>query len=133
MSKECTPYASEFSVVVNVKDLDLKGQNIGYCIDEKYHSDRHLEFQNAYAANGETKIPVTLTSITVNGTSDTSNGTKPIDPSNPDNPGGEDKEAQFPNTGEGGFYSSKNEQSSNYSFVDNKDGTATVNPPSPRN
>lgn len=126
LSKECTPYASEFSVVVNVKDLDLKGQNIGYCIDEKYHSDRHLEFQNAYAANGETKIPVTLTSITVNGTSDTSNGTKPIDPSNPDNPGGEDKEAQFPNTGEGGFYSSKNEQSGDYSFVDNKDGTATV-------
>ena len=67
-----------------------------------------------------------MTSITVNGTSDTSNGTKPIDPSNPDNPGGEDKEAQFPNTGDGGFYSSKNEQSSNYSFVDNKDGTATV-------
>ncbi|MDD6429732.1 MAG: DUF5620 domain-containing protein, partial [Ruminococcus sp.] len=126
LSKECTPYASEFSVVVNVKDLDLKGQNIGYCIDEKWHSDRHLEFQNCYAANGETKIPVTLTSITVNGTSDTSNGTKPVDPSNPDNPGGEDKEAQFPNTGEGGFYSSKNEQSSNYSFVDNKDGTATV-------
>lgn len=126
LSKECTPYASEFSVVVNVKDLDLKGQNIGYCIDEKWHSDRHLEFQNCYAANGETKIPVTLTSITVNGTSDTSNGTKPIDPSNPDNPGGEDKEAQFPNTGDGGFYSSKNEQSSNYSFVDNKDGTATV-------
>ena len=87
LSKECTPYASEFSVVVNVKDLDLKGQNIGYCIDEKWHSDRHLEFQNCYAANGETKIPVTLTSITVNGTSDTSNGTKPIDPSNPDNPG----------------------------------------------
>ena len=53
---------------------------------------------NCYAANGETKIPVTLTSITVNGTSDTSNGTKPIDPSNPDNPGGEDKEAQFFNT-----------------------------------
>ena len=83
LSKECTPYASEFSVVVNVKDLDLKGQNIGYCIDEKWHSDRHLEFQNCYAANGETKIPVTLTSITVNGTSDTSNGTKPVDPDNP--------------------------------------------------
>lgn len=123
LANECTPYASEFSVVISVKDLDLKGQGIGYCIDKQWHSTRHIEFQNCYAANGETKIPVTLTSITVNGTSDTSNGTKPDNPDNPNNP---DKEAQFPNTGEGGFYSSKNEQSGNYSFVDNKDGTATV-------
>lgn len=121
-SKECTPYASEFSVVVYVKDLDLQGQGIGYCVDPKYHSDRHIEFQNAYAASGETKVPVTLTSVVVNGTTDTSNNENP----NPDPDPGSEPEAKYPNTGDAGFYNSQNTQSGNYSFVDNKDGTATI-------
>lgn len=121
-SKECTPYASEFSVVVYVKDLDLQGAGIGYCVDPKWHSDRHIEIQNAYAASGETKVPVTLTSIEVNGTTDTSNNENP----NPGPEPGPEPEAKYPNTGEAGFYNSQNEQSGNYSFVDNKDGTATI-------
>lgn len=121
-SKECTPYASEFSVVVYVKDLNLQGAGIGYCIDPKYHSDRHIQFQNAYAANGETKVPVTLTSIVVNGTTDTSNNPNPDPDPDPD----PDPEAKYPNTGDAGFYSSQNEQSGNYEFTDNKDGTATI-------
>lgn len=83
--------------------------------------------QNCYAETVSGKeVPVTLKSVTVNGTAKDMMVSTDPNPSNPDNPDNPDKEAQFPNTGEGGFYSSKNEQSSNYSFVDNKDGTATV-------
>ena len=63
----CTPYASKFSVVVDVSNLD-----IGY--DDTY-GEKKFEIQNCYTeADGGKEIPIKLESIVVNGTTDTSHG-----------------------------------------------------------
>lgn len=116
----CTPYATEFSVVIEVPSYaDLS-------------NDGKFQVQNCYTGLAEqdpadnsvktyTDQSITLVSIEANGTTDTSNGTAPdwLNPTNPDLPKGEE------NTG-GMYYSSANGAGDNYSFKDNGDGTATV-------
>ena len=100
----CTPYSDKFSIVV-----DLSKLNIGY--DDTY-GEKHFEFQNCYTQDIKGQpIKITLDSITVNGTTDTSNGTKP--------------ETGAENTG-GAGYKTGNTPSGNYTFTDNGDGTATI-------
>lgn len=116
----CTPYATEFSVVIEVPSYaDLS-------------NDGKFQVQNCYTGLAEqdpadnsvktyTDQSITLVSIEANGTTDTSNGTAPdwLNPTDPDLPKGEE------NTG-GMYYSSANGAGDNYSFKDNGDGTATV-------
>lgn len=100
----CTPYADKFSIVI-----DLSKINIGY--DDTY-GEKHFEFQNCYTQDVNGKpIKITLDSITVNGTTDTSKGEAP--------------KTGAENTG-GKGYKTGNNASGNYTFVDNKDGTATI-------
>ena len=100
----CTPYASKFSVVVDVSNLD-----IGY--DDTY-GEKKFEIQNCYTeADGGKEIPIKLESIVVNGTTDTSHGEPSSNPN--------------ANTG-GAGYATKNNKSGTYEFIDNGDGTATI-------
>ncbi len=123
-SVDCYPGSDSFSVAVDLKKADINYYDDvnEWAIGADWNESRHLEFQNCYAEDEEgNKIPVTLTSVVVNGTTDTTSSEAPEGYG-----GSEDKEAQYPNTGDAGFYSSQNTQSGNYSFVDNKDGTATI-------
>lgn len=101
---KATPYAAEFSIV-----LDLSSYDIGY--DDTY-GEKAWQLQSCYAEdiNG-VKVPMTLVSITVNGTTDTSVG-EPI------NQG-------VINTG-GAGYTTANSLSGSSEFKDNGDGTATL-------
>ena len=120
--------SSDFTITIDLSKVEVNYYQLdSWAVGEWWNEEKRFDMQNCYAEtiSGEA-VPVTLKSVTVNGTAKDMMVSTDPNPSNPDNPGGEDKEAQFPNTGEGGFYSSKNEQSGDYSFVDNKDGTATV-------
>lgn len=101
-SYKCTPYAQEFSVVVDVSNLD-----IGY--DDTY-GEKAYQFENCYTGDTDgNEIAITLESITVNGTTDTSEG----------EPKGN------LNTG-GAGYTTANSLSGSSEFKDNGDGTATL-------
>lgn len=113
----CTPFASEFSIVIELPsyaDMTNSGK---------------FQFQNCYAAlidevdqkTTTEKADVQLVSITVNGKTDTSVGTAP----DWYNAGGdEDLPTGAENTG-GLYYSSANSDVAS-EFKDNGDGTATV-------
>lgn len=99
-SYKCTPYSTEFSVVVDVSNLD-----IGY-----EGEDKAYQFENCYTGDTDgNEIAITLESITVNGKTDTSVG----------EPKGN------LNTG-GAGYTTANNKSGTSQFIDNGDGTATL-------
>ncbi len=101
---KATPYASEFSIV-----LDLSSYDIGY--DDTY-GEKAWQLQSCYAEDIDgVKVPMTLVSIIVNGTTDTSIG-EPINAGNM-------------NTG-GAGYTTANSKSGTSVFTDNKNGTATL-------
>lgn len=112
---KCTPYASSFSV-----SIDLSKVSIGY--DDTY-GEKKLQLQNCYTGlidetDQKTRTEgasIKLVSITVNGTTDTSNGTAPgwIN-SDDDLPGGAE------NTG-GLYYSSANGGAASYSVEQSGD------------
>lgn len=123
-----TSESSDFTITIDLSKVEVNYYQLeNWAVGQWWNEEKRFDMQNCYAETVSGKeVPVTLKSVTVNGTAKDMMVSTDPNPSNPDNPDNPDKEAQFPNTGEGGFYSSKNEQSSNYSFVDNKDGTATV-------
>lgn len=123
-----TSESSDFTITIDLSKVEVNYYQLdSWAVGEWWNEEKRFDMQNCYAETVSGKeVPVTLKSVTVNGTAKDMMVSTDPNPSNPDNPDNPDKEAQFPNTGEGGFYSSKNEQSGNYSFVDNKDGTATV-------
>ncbi|MBQ8725299.1 MAG: DUF5620 domain-containing protein [Oscillospiraceae bacterium] len=101
----CYPYAKEFSVV-----LDLSGVELAYDVNEEW--PREIQFQNCYTGDLDGgAVTLTLESIVVNGTDDTSNG-------DPDAVGNM-------NTG-GAGYTTKRTLSGSSEFTDNKNGTATL-------
>ena len=99
---KCTPYATEFSVVIDYSDVDINYDNT--------YATQTMKFQNCYTGDADgNEIAITLESIVVNGTTDTSNG----------EPKGN------LNTG-GAGYTTANSLSGSSEFKDNGDGTATL-------
>lgn len=116
---KCTPFATEFSVVIEIPSRIAK---------ELEKDSSKFQFQNCYAATAslnettnkveqKQKVAVTLESITVNGTTDTSNGTAPDwfnQKDEDDYPGGPD------NTG--GLYYSSATGNNNENYTVSQDG-----------
>lgn len=99
---KCTPYATEFSVVIDYSDVDINYDNT--------YATQTMKFQNCYTGDADgNEIAITLESIVVNGTTDTSVG----------EPKGN------LNTG-GAGYTTANSLSGSSEFKDNGDGTATL-------
>lgn len=115
---ECHPYATEFSVVIEIPSY----ANLA-------DKDGKFQIQNCYTATIDeatkkttSRADITLVSIEANGTTDTSEGERPDwipTPPDPNLP----KAAE--NTG-GLYYSSANYDNGSYDFQDNGDGTATI-------
>lgn len=119
--------SNDFTITIDLSKVDVNyyDSEHEWAVGQWWNEEKRFDMQNCYADTIEgVAIPVTLKSVTINGTAKDMMTDTP--PEGYGGGGGVEVEAKYPNTGDAGFYNSKNEQSGNYSFVDNKDGTATI-------
>lgn len=119
--------SNDFTITIDLSKVDVNyyDSEHDWAVGEWWNEEKRFDMQNCYANTVEgVEIPVTLKSVTINGTAKDMMTDTP--PEGYGGGGGEEVEAKYPNTGDAGFYSSQNTQSGNYEFTDNKDGTATI-------
>ncbi|MDO4155641.1 MAG: DUF5620 domain-containing protein [Oscillospiraceae bacterium] len=119
--------SNDFTITIDLSKVDVNyyDSEHEWAVGQWWNEEKRFDMQNCYADTIEgVAIPVTLKSVTINGTAKDMMTDTP--PAGYKGGGGEEVEAKYPNTGDAGFYNSQNTQSGNYSFVDNKDGTATI-------